>query len=105
MESFRESHGWGFSYLVALVESESGTTPTARDAQRWADSVDVEFPVLADKAQALSRVTGYAGPIPYRCALTPDMVMLKCYQGEPRGEDPAIQAILEHQALAGGDPQ
>lgn len=58
----------------------------------------VDFPVLADKVQALARVTGYAGPIPYRCALSPEMVMIKCYQGEPRGDDPAIQAIVEHHA-------
>ena len=80
------------------MESELRGPPTARDAERWAQSVGVEFPVLADKAQALERVTGYRGPIPYRCALSPEMVMLECYEGEPRGDDPAIQAIIDHRA-------
>ncbi len=99
-EAFQEENGWGFTYIVALVESERGGPPTAADARSWADSVGVEFPVLSDKAQALIRVTDYAGPIPYRCALTPDMVMIKCFQGEPGAIDPAIEAIREHQALA-----
>jgi len=88
------------------VESEGGRSPaTSRDAERWARTVGVDFPVLADKVQALQRVTGYTGPIPYRCALTPDMVMIECYQGEPRGDDPALQAILDHKAANAAAPE
>lgn len=98
MERFEAEHGWGFSYLVALTEGSSRGLPTGSDAEAWARETGVQTPVLADIFQSLEGATPYQGPIPHRCALSPDMVMLACYQGEPHGEDPAIQAIIEHRA-------
>ena len=84
--------------MVALTEGGDRGPPTGRDAEAWAAATGLQVPVLSDEVQALVRVTPYEGPIPHRCALSPDMVMLACYQGKPQGEDPAIQAILEHRA-------
>jgi hypothetical protein len=74
----------------------NGGLPTAADAAEWAEATGLDGPVTVEPTKAIAKAMPFEGEIPARCALTPDMVMIGCYSGEPVGRDPAIDAILAH---------
>ncbi len=100
MDEFRTVNGWGFTYLIALFEGNAALLPSVEDTVAWADDVEIDAPILADQAQVLPKVTPFGDTIPFRCALSPQMEMLKCFSNEPEGDDLAIKAILDHRAAA-----
>jgi hypothetical protein len=103
MMSDFEAEGIPFSYMVELYESRAGGVPSSEDADYYAGAIGVTTPVLADPTQALHDAMPFGG-LPSRCAVSPRMEILDCWTGHAADllDEPAINAIRDHFAAAGG---
>ncbi len=87
------------NFIVALDESETGGPPTAQTAPKWAASVKaMGYLVGSDMTgQILQMTTTYDEMArPGKCALAPDMTILKCWLGKTN--TPGLDAIKVHAA-------
>jgi hypothetical protein len=99
-EEFVEESGIPFSYMILLSEDTSGNAPNGNDASGYAEEVNAEtVPVLASGDQGVLTATPWTGsPLPGKCLISPDMVMLDCYSGHGDDAD-AFDTIMELEAL------
>ncbi len=82
--------------MVILFEDSLGYAPDGEDASVYATAIDSpDFPVVADPEKAILSATTWEGTyLPGKCALTPQMEIIKCYTGH--GNDEGLEAIVEH---------
>ncbi len=86
-------------YLVVLNEGVDGKTPTPQTAVAWATAVKTmgAYPVTIDTTNQVYKQTFWDGSArPGKCALAPDMTILKCYLGA--NDTPGLDAIKAHAA-------
>jgi len=70
--------------MVALFQGATGGEPTPDEADEYAEVLGVKrrIPVLADtKVRTIERTPYDGGSLPGLCVLSPEMVMLECYDG------------------------
>ncbi len=86
------------NFIVALDEDETGARPTETTALKWAASVKAKgYPVTSDLSGQLVQMTPYDGrALPGKCALAPDMTLLKCWIGADNAL--GFDAIKAHSA-------
>ncbi len=72
------------SYAIALNEGSDGKPATAAAAKQYAGSLKLQgFPVTADPSGQLYKLTPWDGNArPAKCALAPDMTIVKCWLGK-----------------------
>ena len=84
--------------MIVLNEDSSGNPPGGDTAGKYASSVNVDLPVLADGLGQVLQATPWDGAArPGKCALSPGMQMLHCYVGE---DDSDAFAAIEADAAA-----
>lgn len=93
--------GIPFSFIMVLDENAQAKPATGEIAKLYAESLDlVGFPVLADSTYQTHSMTPWDGiGRPGKCAVAPDMTMLKCYIGAD--DTPGYTAIEAHAATEG----
>jgi hypothetical protein len=98
MRGWAETEPFRVSIVIGLYEGEDGGPATVDDAETWSDLTRLTTPILADPAAAFTVAMPFTGARPLRCALSPRMEILECYEGEPAdpANDPAIEAIRAH---------
>jgi hypothetical protein len=103
MRGWAENEPFRVSYILGLYESFEGGAPGEDDAAAYADLTRVSTPVLADPTGGLLTAMPWTGTRPFRCALSPRMEILHCYEGEPAdpNQDPALEAIRAHWEASG----
>jgi hypothetical protein len=78
-----------------LHEDVDGNPPDGQDALAYADAVKVSIPVMADGSNQVLDATPWSGVArPGKCALSPSMELLACYNGED--DTPGFEAIQAH---------
>ncbi len=87
------------SFIVALDEGIDGKTPTATTSPKWSVSAKTmgAYPVGSDMTGQILQMTTYDEQArPGKCALAPDMTILKCWVGATN--TPGLDAIKAHAA-------
>lgn len=81
--------------MVLLFQDVRGLPPDADDAVTYAEAIgDPSFPVTVDPPAAMFDATPWEGsPLPGKCVMSPEMVMLDCYAGDE--DEDAFQLIAE----------
>jgi hypothetical protein len=83
---FTAESGIPLSYIIIVNEDADGDPPTASLARTYASvtGVDQLFPVTVDPTvqQVLDQTPWTGDARPGKCVLSPEMVMLACYDGD-----------------------
>lgn len=84
-----------FSYVVMLFQDVRGALPDEADAAAYWEAIgEPVFPVTVDPTAAMLDATPWEGsPLPGKCVMSPEMVMLDCYAGDE--DDDAFTLIAE----------
>lgn len=101
--TFTEETGIDVGFLVVLYESHTGGLADGETAETFANEAGVwPLPVLADPSQSVLYETPYTGGQgPGLCALSPDMVIVACSEGDD--DTSAILAEVASHAQEGAD--
>lgn len=93
--------GIPFSFIMVLDEDTLANPASGETAKLYAEALGlIGFPVLADSTYQTHSLTTWDGVgRPGKCALAPDMTMLKCYVG---ADDAQGYAAIEAHAAAEG---
>ncbi len=94
---FRDETGIDYSLVIALFQGASGGEPVPEEADEYAKAIDVKrrIPVLSDLAiKTIDRTPYDGGTLPGICLLSPEMVMLECWEGEGESEK-ALEMIVD----------
>lgn len=93
--------GIPFSFILVLDEDAQANPATGQTAKLYAETLGlVGIPVLADSTYQTRSMTPWNGLArPGKCALAPDMTLLKCYVGED--DAPGFAAIEAHASAKG----
>ncbi len=87
---FVDESGLEFSYIIGIFQDVQGGVPGGHVALEYAQAADAgrAIPVLSDVNEELLRATPFNGsPLPGKCLLSTDMVLVDCYTGH--GDDDA----------------
>lgn len=95
--------GIPMSFIMVLNEDVKGNPATGDTAKLYADALEIQgVPVLADSTYQTYSMTPWDGVgRPGKCALAPDMTLLKCYAGE---DDALGYAAIQAHAGAASAP-
>ena len=101
-ERFTADTGIDLGFVVVLYESATGGLPDGTTAEAYANDAGVwQLPVLADPFQDVLYDTPYTGSRgPGLCALSPDMVIVACTEGDE--DTTTILAEVEAHAVGAG---
>lgn len=85
------------SGIIILNEDAAANPATGNTVKTYAEQLGITLPVLADASYQTYAMTPWDGSQrPGKCALAPDMTMLKCYAGTDN--TPGYEAIKAHAA-------
>jgi hypothetical protein len=73
-------------FMVGLYEDDDGGNPPRNPAKLSADYAETigvaqEFPVFSDVDGTMEEIVPFSGARPFNCAVSPDMVILECWDG------------------------
>jgi hypothetical protein len=80
--------------MILLFQDVQGGPPHPADAASYWEAIgEPTFPVTVDPSGAMLEATPWEGsPLPGKCVLGPDMVLLDCYTGDEDGDAFTIMA-------------
>lgn len=92
-----QAEGIPFSFVIGLFEDVQGNDPPEDRSlgAEYAEEVDItdELPVGADMSGRITDQIPWAGTLPGKCAVSRDMVMLKCWSSTSNA--PGLAAIRD----------
>jgi len=93
---FTDETGVDLQFLIALFENARGGPPDEDLAQAYHEEINApDLPVLSDTEEGILEASSYPGsPLPGKCALSPEMEILRCVHGH--GNEILFEEILDH---------
>jgi len=88
--------GMEIGFLIALYENARGGPPGEDLGETYHEEINSpDLPVLSDTEEGILEASSYPGsPLPGKCALSPEMEILRCAHGH--GNETLVEAILDH---------